>query len=289
MGRVYKARQRNLDRIVAIKVLHEALARDPEYLRRFRREAEVAAQLTHPHIVHVFDAGEVDGHPYLVMEYAEGETVQDQLDRGRVFDERTAVAIALAVAEALKHIHRHGLVHRDLKPANIILTRSGAVKLIDLGLARPVADTAWASAEVGNALGTPYYISPEQVRGRVDVDIRSDLYSLGATLYHMVTGRAPYRGTTLEVMRQHVSQRTQPTPPDRLNPRLSGGLIAVIGKLLTKDREQRYHDPGDLIFDLRRLLRGDRPIVAMPEPEISALSGSQGAGEGEGSTRPATA
>jgi eukaryotic-like serine/threonine-protein kinase len=270
MGRVYKARQTRLDRVVAVKVLRDSLARDPEYLRRFRLEAKVAARLSHVNVVHVFDAGEVDGKPYIIMEYAEGETVQHQLDRGVRFDERTALEIALGVATALAHAQGRGLVHRDIKPSNVILDNSGAVKLLDLGLARPVADAEWASAEKGNPIGTPEYISPEQVRGQVDVDIRSDIYALGATLYHMVTGRVPYSGTTVEVLLQHVDPSIRPVSPRKLNPQISMGFNALIEKMLAKSREDRYKTPKDLIGGLRRVLIGEPPLDRPQDPSKAA-------------------
>src|SRR5438445_537018 len=136
-----------------------------------------------------------------------------KLAKGRIFDEKTALKIVLAVAEALKHAHHRGLIHRDIKPENVILTRDGNVKLADLGLARLTADEKWAMAEAGMAIGTPYYISPEQVRGQVDVDIRADVYGLGATLYHMVTGRVPYAGDSpSEVMNKHADKNPTLAP-----------------------------------------------------------------------------
>ena len=192
MGLVFKARQTSVDRIVAVKVLLDTLAQNKEFIKRFEREAKIAAKLQHNNIVNAIDAGEVEGHHYFVMEYVEGATIKDELDKSKVFDEKVALKIVIAVAEAMKHAHERGLIHRDIKPENVILTKDGNVKLADLGLARLTADEKWAMAEAGMAIGTPYYISPEQVRGQVDVDIRSDIYSLGATLYHMVTGRVPY-------------------------------------------------------------------------------------------------
>ena len=270
MGRVYRARQDGLGRRVAVKVLHAGLAGQPEYVRRFRREAQLAARLAHRHIPRVFDAGEVDGRPYLVMEYVDGETAQDRLDRGEVFGEREAVAIALDVARALRHARRRGLIHRDVKPANLMLSRRG-VQLIDWGLARRVDDFAWATAEAGSAIGTPQYISPEQIRGQVDVDIRADIYGLGATLYHMVTGRAPYGGdTTAEALRGHTDSSVRLVPPDAVVPGLSGRLGAVIGKMMARNRQDRYRQPDDLILDLQCLLRGDRPLLADSAPEALA-------------------
>jgi eukaryotic-like serine/threonine-protein kinase len=161
------------------------------------------------------------------------------------------------VAAALAHAQKRGLVHRDIKPANIILCNSGDVKLFDLGLARPVADAEWASAEKGNPIGTPEYISPEQVRGQVDVDIRTDIYALGATLYHMVTGRVPYSGTTVEVLLQHVDRSVRPVSPRDLNPEISPRFNALIEKMLAKSRDERFATPKDLIGGLRRVLGGE--------------------------------
>ncbi len=202
MGIVYKAKQLSVDRVVAIKVLLDALAQNKEFIKRFEREAKIAAKLSHNNVVNAIDAGEVNGHYYFVMEYVEGPTIKDFLDQNRTFEETEALRIVLAIAEALKHANQRGLIHRDIKPENVILTRDGAVKLADLGLARLTDDEKWGLAEAGMAIGTPYYISPEQVRGQTNVDIRADIYSLGATLYHMVTGKVPYGGETPnEVMR----------------------------------------------------------------------------------------
>jgi serine/threonine protein kinase len=271
MSTVFKARQLSVDRVVAIKVLRDNLAQDREHLRRFWCETLNAAKLSHPNIVTTIDAGEVDGHPFLIMEYIEGKSVQEHLDRGRIFAEPAAIEVALAVAEALRHDRGRGLIHRDIKPANVILAPDGGIKLVDLGLARSTEDDDWALAEAGMAVGTPEYISPEQVRGQVDVDIRSDLYSLGATLYHMVTGRVPYGGLTpREAMRRHVDPDTPLIPPDAINADLTRGLGAVIEKLMSRGRDDRYRHPDDLILDLRCLRRGGRPLIA--EPTLDALA-----------------
>ena len=271
MGIVYKARQTSVDRIVALKVLLDALSQNKEFTKRFDREAKIAAKLSHNNIVNAIDAGEVSGHYFFVMEYIEGENIKDMLERGKVFDEKIALKIVLAVAEALKHAHSKGLIHRDIKPENIILTRDGNVKLADLGLARPTADEKWAMSEAGMAIGTPYYISPEQVRGQVDVDIRADIYGLGATLYHMVTGVVPYSGETPnEVMKKHVDKNCLLTPPDHLNTKLSSGLGEVVETMMAKNRENRYRNPDDLILDLKCLIEGERPMIA--EQKADALS-----------------
>jgi eukaryotic-like serine/threonine-protein kinase len=263
MGLVFKARQTSVDRIVAVKVLLDTLAQNKEFIKRFQREAKIAAKLQHNNIVNAIDAGEIEGHHYFVMEYVEGATIKDELDQKKVFDEKVALKIVLAVADAMKHAHERGLIHRDIKPENVILTKDGQVKLADLGLARLTADEKWAMSEAGMAIGTPYYISPEQVRGQVDVDIRGDIYSLGATLYHMVTGRVPYPGETpQEVMRKHVDKNAQLIPPDHINTKLSSGLGVVVETMMSKNRDQRYRNPDDLILDLKCLQQGESPMIA---------------------------
>jgi len=287
MGIVFKARQTSVDRIVAVKILLDALAQNKEFIKRFDREAKIAAKLSHNNIVNAIDAGEVDGHNFFVMEYVEGSTIKDSLDKHKRFDEKVALKIVLAVAEALKHAHQRGLIHRDIKPENVILTKDGNVKLADLGLARLTADEKWSMSEAGMAIGTPYYISPEQVRGQVDVDIRADIYGLGATLYHMVTGRVPYDGeNATEVMRKHVDKAVLLTPPDHLNTSLSSGLGMVVETMMAKNRENRYRNPDDLILDLKCLLQGDSPMIAGTKPEsLATLSqGESEEGQDQGAT-----
>jgi serine/threonine-protein kinase len=268
MGVVYKAKQLSVDRVVAVKILLDTLAQNKEFIKRFEREAKIAAKLSHNNVVNAIDAGEIDGHFYFVMEYVEGPTIKDHLDKNQTFEEKEAVRIVLAIAEALKHAHERGLIHRDIKPENVILTRDGGVKLADLGLARITDDEKWGLSEAGMAIGTPYYISPEQVRGQTNIDIRADIYSLGATLYHMVTGRVPYGGETpTEVMRKHVDPKVMMVPPDHLNTNLSGGLGMVTETMMAKNREQRYQTPDDLILDLKCLLRDESPMIAGQKPE----------------------
>ncbi|MHC5540474.1 serine/threonine protein kinase [Singulisphaera rosea] len=268
MGIVYKARQTSVDRIVAVKILLDALAKNREFIKRFDREAKIAAKLSHNNVVNAIDAGEVNGNHYFVMEYVEGYTIKDKLDKSEFFEEKTALKIVMAVAEALAHAHQRGLIHRDIKPENVILTTDGNVKLADLGLARLTADEKWAMSEAGMAIGTPYYISPEQVRGQVDVDIRADIYSLGATLYHMLTGQVPYGGeTAAEVMRKHVDKNVSFVPPDHINTKLSSGVGMVVETMMAKNRENRYRTPEDLILDLKCLLQGESPMIAGQKPD----------------------
>jgi eukaryotic-like serine/threonine-protein kinase len=274
MGVVYKAKQESVDRIVAVKILLDSLAQNKEFIKRFEREAKIAAKLSHNNVVNAIDAGEVGGHYYFVMEYVEGPTIKDYLDKNKIFEERDAIRIVMAVAQALKHANQRGLIHRDIKPENVILTKSGGVKLADLGLARLTDDEKWGLAEAGMAIGTPYYISPEQVRGQTDIDIRADIYSLGATLYHMVTGKVPYGGETpSEVMRKHVSPSVVLVPPDHINTQLSSGLGMVVETMLARNREHRYATPEDLILDLKCLLKGESPMIAVQNPEsLQALA-----------------
>jgi len=268
MGVVYKAKQLSVDRVVAIKILLEPLAQNKEFIKRFEREAMIAAKLSHNNVVNAIDAGVIDGHYFFVMEYVEGPTIKDFLDKNKTYDEKEALRITLAIAEALKHAAQRGLIHRDIKPENVILTKEGEVKLADLGLARLTDDDKWVLSEAGMAIGTPYYISPEQVRGQTNIDIRADIYSLGATLYHMVTGKVPYGGETPnEVMRKHVDPDVALVPPDHLNARLSGGLGMVVETMMAKNREHRYQTPDDLILDIKCLQRGESPMIAGQKPE----------------------
>jgi len=274
MGVVFKARQNSVNRTVAVKILLDSLAQNKEFIRRFEREAQIAAKLSHNNIVNAIDAGEAGGRYFFVMEYVEGPTIKDFLDKNKIFEEKDAVRIATAVAEALKHANQRGLIHRDVKPENVILTKDGGVKLADLGLARLTGDETWGLSEAGMAIGTPYYISPEQVRGQTDVDIRADIYSLGATLYHMVTGKVPYGGDNpSEVMRKHVDARVELVPPDHLNTKISSGLGMVIETMLAKNRENRYTTPDDVILDFKCLLQGDSPMIAGQKPDsLEALA-----------------
>ena len=269
MGVVYLARDRRLARYVAVKILPRKIARDRRLADRFRRESQMLAQLSHGNLIAAFDAGEVRGYPYFVMEYVEGINVADLLDVRKVFEEPESLRIVLQVAEALDYAHQKDLIHRDIKPANIMLTRDGTAKLGDLGLALMTVNREWIEGDEG-VVGTPYYMSPEQVSGREDLDIRTDVYSLGATLYHMVTGTAPFQGKTpWEVMRKHVSEPL--VPPDHLDDRLTVGLGEMVETMMAKDREERYANPQDLVFDIKRLLAGEAPLIAGQGIKSAAL------------------
>lgn len=284
MGVVYKARQLSVNRLVAIKVLHSRLASKPGYVERLLKEAHVAAMLSHNNIVQAISAGSVGPLHYFVMEYVEGPTIKQELDAGKIFEEREALEIALQIAQALEHAHRRQLIHRDVKPANILRTPDGLVKLADLGLARRVQDEELAEEERGTTIGTPYYIAPELIGGQVEADIRADIYSLGATLYHMVTGRPPFPGqSSLEVLQKHLSEEL--IPPDHVNTRLSTGFAEVIEMMMMKDRNLRYQDPSELITDLEALLRGEPPKLARKKLSYVDLSQlAQGEVETQGGT-----
>lgn len=258
MAVVYRAKQVSLDRTVAIKVLPKRLSKNAEFVERFYREGKAAAALNHNNIVQAIDVGESAGFHYFVMEYVEGCTVYDELAAGKIYTEREAIHIVAQVAEALLHAHERDIIHRDVKPKNLMLTKDRVAKLADMGLARAASDVEAAMAEAGRAYGTPYYISPEQIRGEVSIDQRADIYSLGATFYHMVTGRVPYEGPTPSaVMHKHLKEPL--TPPDHLNTRLTSGCAAAIEMMLAKSRDERYMNCREILTDLDLLRRGEPP------------------------------
>jgi eukaryotic-like serine/threonine-protein kinase len=272
MGTVYKARQISLNRLVAIKMLHPRLTAKSDLLQRLVREAHAAAKLSHNNIVQAIDVGSAGNLHYFAMEYVEGTSIRDMLETGKTFDEAEALEIIIPVARALQHAHKRELIHRDVKPANIILTTDRVPKLADLGMARETENAEMAKAERGMTIGTPFYISPEQIRGRIDIDGRADIYSLGATLYHMVTGQPPFPGNKIEpVLEAHLYNEL--TPPDHLNTSLSSGLGEVVEFMMTKDRTQRYRNAEDLLLDLECLARGQPPKLAHDRIDAGALEG----------------
>jgi serine/threonine-protein kinase len=275
MARVYRAKQRSLDRFVAVKILPAKFSSNAQFIERFFREGQAAAKLNHPNIVQAFDVGQHRDTYYFVMEYVDGRTVHDDIVEQKRYEEKDAVEVAIQVAEALDHAHGRGLIHRDVKPKNIMMTRQGVVKLADMGLARAVSDKEAAEAEKGKAFGTPYYISPEQVMGLEHIGPQSDIYSLGATLYHMVTGVVPFEGKDpSEVMKKHL--KTPLTAPDHVNPKLSAGISEVIEMMMAKKPGERYKSCKDLLMDLRAVRAGEKPPIAHKDlgglDEISGLA-----------------
>ncbi|MFC1672311.1 serine/threonine-protein kinase, partial [Planctomycetota bacterium] len=232
MGAVYKARQISLDRMVALKILPPALAEKPDFITRFMREARAAARLSHPNIVAAIDVGDADGYHYFAMEFVEGETASAALTREKRFSTAKTIKMLGDVSRGLAHAHENGLIHRDVKPQNMLIEKNGNVKLCDLGLARSTQEDSTLT-QTGTAMGTPYYMSPEQIAGSHDIDARTDIYSLGAVGYHMLTGRPPYEAETgAMVMAKHVSERLKPLA--EVAPDVDPALAAVMEKCLKK-------------------------------------------------------
>jgi beta-lactam-binding protein with PASTA domain/predicted Ser/Thr protein kinase len=260
MAKVFLGTDTVLGRTVAVKVLAPQFADDDGFVMRFRREAQAAASIGHPHIVSVFDTGSDDGVHFIVMEYVEGRTLAEILaGGGRILPDR-AIDIAMDVCRALEAAHAQGVIHRDIKPGNIMLNPRGEVKVTDFGIAR-VTTTADTVAQTAAILGTASYLSPEQAQGQ-PVDGRSDIYSLGCVLYEMVTGRPPFLGDSpVAVASKQVLE--QPTPPSRLNPDVTADLDAVILRALAKNPENRYQSAEEMHADLERAKRG-LPVQATP-------------------------
>jgi len=260
MGAVFKARQVSMDRVVALKVLPQRLAKNKGFVERFLREARAAAKLDHPNIIQAIDAGHADGYYYFAMEYVEGETLQGLLQRAGALREVRAFEIVRDVLRGLERAHAAGIIHRDVKPDNILITATGQAKLADLGLARETQQVDAGLTQAGTALGTPSYISPEQVRGETELDGRTDLYALGATLYHLLVGRPPYTGGTgNEVMAKHLSE---PIPdPRKDDPTVSYEAGRIVRKAMAKESDARYATARDMRIDVeQRLEFGEVPV-----------------------------
>jgi beta-lactam-binding protein with PASTA domain/predicted Ser/Thr protein kinase len=260
MAKVFLGTDTVLGRTVAVKVLAPQFADDDGFVMRFRREAQAAASIGHPHIVSVFDTGSDDGVHFIVMEYVEGRTLAEILaGGGRILPDR-AIDIAMDVCRALEAAHAQGVIHRDIKPGNIMLDPRGDVKVTDFGIAR-VTTTADTVAQTAAILGTASYLSPEQAQGQ-PVDGRSDIYSLGCVLYEMVTGRPPFLGDSpVAVASKQVLE--QPTPASQLNPDVTADLDAVILRALAKNPANRYQSAEEMRADLERAKRG-LPVDATP-------------------------
>ncbi|MHB1509551.1 MAG: Stk1 family PASTA domain-containing Ser/Thr kinase [Acidimicrobiales bacterium] len=257
-AQVYLARDLLLDRPVALKVLFPELSSDSSFVERFRREAQAAANLSHPNIVPVFDWGESERTYFIVMEHIDGEPLSAIIRSQAPLPALRAASIAADIAKALSYAHRHGVVHRDVKPGNVLITRDGQVKVADFGIARAVGSDDNVT-QTGLVMGTATYFSPEQAQG-LGVDGRSDVYSLGVVIYEMVTGRAPFvADTPVAIAYKHVSE--SPVPPRELDARVPAPLEAIIMRAMAKSPADRYATAEDLHADLQRFMQG-APVLA---------------------------
>src|SRR5579875_478686 len=267
MSTVYRAFDETLERRVAIKLLNREVSSDSDELERFRREARAVAQLSHPHIVGVIDAGEDDSRPYIVFEYIEGETLKERIRRQGRLPIPEAVAYAIEIARALGCAHANHVVHRDVKPQNVLIDHEGTAKVTDFGIARTLEEEGLTAD--GRVLGTTDYVSPEQALGH-HVTGQSDLYSLGVVLYEMLTGELPYRGDNqVAVAMQHVRE----TVPDvrRLRPEVSAALAAVIERATAKELPQRFADDAEMIAELERTLALETNRAGGADGQVTAV------------------
>ncbi|MGE4158256.1 MAG: serine/threonine protein kinase, partial [Planctomycetota bacterium] len=277
MGAVYRARQISMNRLVALKILPRKLASNAMFIKRFIREARTAARLNHPNVITAIDVGEAGGIHYFAMEFVPGCTLKSLMESKGPLDELYAVHIIEQICQGLEHATREGIIHRDIKPDNILLTSpirpkddetpetglmEDVAKIVDMGLAKYNDEDQTMITQAGATLGTPHYISPEQALGEQDIDFRADIYSLGATFYHMVTGKTPFQGNTVgQIVTAHISKPL--VDPREIRPDLSEGCSRVIQRMMQKKKDNRYANHQDLLTDLRSLAAG-RKISARP-------------------------
>jgi serine/threonine protein kinase len=250
MSCVYRAYDPTLERMVAIKLMHRDISHDPDQLERFRREARLVAQLSHPHVVAVIDVGEHEGVPFIVLEYVEGETLRQRIRRFGQLPVHEAVGHAIEIGRALECAHAHGLVHRDVKPQNVLIDANHRVKVTDFGIAAPLEDRSAADAD--RVLGTPAYLSPEQALGR-QATAQSDVYSLGILLYEMLTGTVPFKALTHhETAMKHVTERLQDVRQRR--PEVSAALAAAVERATAKEPRNRPATAAEAVQMLREVM-----------------------------------
>jgi serine/threonine-protein kinase len=250
MSTVYLARDTTLDRSVAVKVMHREMSEQPDQLERFRQEARAVAKLSHPNVVAVIDAGEDGGHPYIVFEYVEGETLKQRIARVGALDAQEALAYAIEIARGLTVAHARKMVHRDIKPQNVLIDAEGRAKLTDFGISRQLEQDGMTAT--GRVLGTTDYVAPEQAMGH-PVDQRSDIYSLGVVLYEMLVGQVPFHADSqVGVAMKHVNEELPDVQQRR--PEISAAAAMVVERATAKERSQRYQAVGEMIDDLSTAL-----------------------------------
>jgi serine/threonine-protein kinase len=268
MGVVFKARQKDLDRLVAIKMILSSRLASAELITRFHAESRSTARLHHPHIVKIYETGQINGQNYYAMEYIEGKSLDEILSRKGLSAEQ-GVRLLIPIVRAVGHLHAEGLIHRDIKPSNIIVDRQNRPVLTDFGLAK-ILDSDSRLTSTGAVVGTPSYMAPEQATGSRDMGPWSDVYSLGAILYELLTGRPPFRAATpLDTLVQVIEG--EPTLPRQLNPSIPRKLELICLKCLDKARERRYPNAGVLADDLERYLQGEA-VEAQPQGWLQSLS-----------------
>ncbi len=260
MGSVYLAWKKSTGQQVALKILPPDLAKDTEMLERFKREARATQRFSHPNIVSAVEFGTVEKYNYIAMQYVDGPDLENLMKKSGKFTEEMLLRIAADMSLALEEIEKQGIVHRDFKPSNIMMTSQGLFRLTDLGLASAgVGDQRLTVA--GSAVGTALYLSPEQAKGQFDIDIRADIYGLGATLYHLATGSVPFSGNNdVAIMTQHIS--TPLKPPEQLEPAISPHLSALIQMMMQKEPSDRPQNAVELRQLVAQCQRGEMPCVS---------------------------
>ncbi|HEY2006566.1 MAG TPA: protein kinase [Solirubrobacteraceae bacterium] len=267
MSTVYRAMDQTLERQVAVKLMNREVAGDSDLLERFRREARAVAQLSHPHIVGVIDAGEDDHRPYIVFEYVEGETLKERIRRLGRLPVSEAVAYSIEIARALGAAHARHIVHRDVKPQNVLIDEEGSAKVTDFGIARTMEEDGLTAD--GRVIGTTDYVSPEQALGR-PVTGQSDLYSLGVVLYEMLTGEVPFMGESqVAVAMKHVREELPDVQLKR--PEISAALASIVDTATAKREEDRYADDAELIADLEDVLAMETARSGVASPEVTTV------------------
>lgn len=270
MAIVYKAKDLLLNRVVTIKVLRDQFASDEDFVRRFRREAQSAASLSHPNIVSIYDVGKDGDTEYIVMEYVEGQNLKELIRNYAPLSSEQSIHLALQIAAAIRHAHDHHIIHRDIKPHNILVTADGRAKVTDFGIARAVS--AATMTHTGDIVGSVHYLSPEQAKG-VQTNEQSDLYSLGIILYELLTGKVPYDGETpIAIALKHLQEN--PVLPTKLNPRISEGLENMILKAIAKAPEKRYQTALEFIEDLTHIQNGE-PLRKIERPVVEDLESTR--------------